>query len=85
MTQTVLAPDDVARFLKENPDFFTDHAALFSSINVPHPHSSKAISLGERQILTLRARAKELEWQLSGLIQNATGNQKISEIGRAHV
>lgn len=79
MTQTVLAPDDVARFLKENPDFFTDHAALFSSINVPHPHSSKAISLGERQILTLRARAKELEWQLSGLIQNATGNQKISE------
>lgn len=79
MTQTVLAPDDVARFLKENPEFFTEHATVFSEIKVPHPHSSKAISLGERQILTLRTRAKELEWQLSGLIQNATGNQKISK------
>lgn len=79
MTQTALASDDVARFLKENPEFFTEHAALFSDMKVPHPHSSKAISLGERQILTLRARTKELEWQLSGLIQNATGNQKISK------
>lgn len=79
MSSTPLAADDVARFLTENPDFFTDHAELFSSMRVPHPHESRAISLGERQILTLRARSKEMEWQLSGLVQNAMGNQKISK------
>lgn len=79
MTQPTLAADDVALFLAENPEFFTEHAALFSNLKVPHPHESRAISLGERQILTLRTRAKNLEWQLSGLIQNATGNQRISK------
>src|SRR5699024_11117461 len=44
------------------------------------PHQARAISLGERQILTLRARSRELEWQLSGLIQNATGNERISKL-----
>ncbi|MBP6019458.1 MAG: DUF484 family protein [Burkholderiaceae bacterium] len=79
MSSSPLAADDVARFLKETPEFFTDHAELFSSMRVPHPHETRAISLGERQILTLRARSKEMEWQLSGLIENAMGNQKISK------
>src|SRR5690606_8056432 len=38
----------------------------------------KAISLGERQVMTLRSRAKELELRLAGLMHNATGNEKIS-------
>lgn len=80
MTATSFTPQDVARFLQENPDFFTDHAGVFASIKVPHPHQAQAISLGERQILTLRARTRELEWQLSGLIQNATGNERISKL-----
>lgn len=79
MTSIDLAADDVARFLQENPEFFIEHSALFANMRVPHPHETRAISLGERQIMTLRARAKELEWQLSGLIQNATGNEKISK------
>src|SRR3546814_10823394 len=29
--------------------------------------------------MTLRARAKDLEWQLSGLVHNASGNEKISK------
>lgn len=70
----------VARFLQDNPSFFTDNASIFSELNVPHPHQTKAISLGERQILTLRSRVNELEWQLSGLIQNATGNERISQL-----
>ncbi|NYT64650.1 DUF484 family protein [Alcaligenaceae bacterium] len=79
MSSSPLSADDVALFLKENPEFFTDHAELFSSMRVPHPHETRVISLGERQILTLRARSKEMEGQLSGLIQNAVGNQKISK------
>ncbi len=80
MTVPSLSAHDVARFLQDNPEFFTEHAGVFADIKVPHPHQAHAISLGERQILTLRARTRELEWQLSGLIQNATGNERISKL-----
>lgn len=70
----------VASFLQNNPSFFTEHASIFSELRVPHPYQTKAISLGERQILTLRSRVNDLEWQLSGLIQNATGNERISQL-----
>lgn len=80
MTARSLSAHDVARFLQDNPEFFTEHASVFAEIKVPHPHQAHAISLGERQILTLRARTRELEWQLSGLIQNATGNERISKL-----
>lgn len=80
MTAISFSADDVARFLRENPEFFTEHAGIFAALKVPHPHQAHAISLGERQILTLRARARDLEWQLSGLIQNATGNERISKL-----
>jgi uncharacterized protein YigA (DUF484 family) len=79
MTANSYSPDDVAHFLTENPEFFQDHAQLFANLRVPHPNETRAISLGERQILTLRARAKDLEWKLSGLIHNASGNEKISK------
>jgi uncharacterized protein YigA (DUF484 family) len=79
MNQDSLSADDVALFLQENPKFFQEHAELFSSLRVPHPHETRAISLGERQIMTLRARAKELEWQLSGLVNNANGNEKTAK------
>lgn len=78
MTTSSFSPDDVAHFLKEHPGFFQEHAELFSNLRVPHPNESRAISLGERQIMTLRARTKDLEWKLSGLVHNANGNEKIS-------
>lgn len=78
MSQTQLSADDVAVFLQQNPGFFQTHADLFANLQVPHPHAAHAISLGERQILTLRAKAKELEWKLSSLVHNATGNERIS-------
>ncbi len=79
MTANSYSPDDIAHFLVENPEFFQDHAQLFANLRVPHPNETRAISLGERQILTLRARTKDLEWKLSGLIHNASGNEKISK------
>lgn len=78
MSASTFTPEEVARFLASNPDFFQDHADVFSELRVPHPHETRAISLGERQILTLRAKTKDLEWRLSGLINNASGNEKIS-------
>jgi uncharacterized protein len=69
----------VARFLQENPAFFTEHAELFSALTVPHPNQSRAISLGERQIMTLRERLKELEQRLATLSYQAVTNQAVAE------
>jgi len=80
MTQAMPTPEDIALVLKSNPDFFQEHAALFAELRVPHPHEARAISLGERQILTLRNRCKELEWKLAGLLHNASGNERISRL-----
>ncbi|MFC4276018.1 DUF484 family protein [Achromobacter aloeverae] len=78
MTDTTLSADQVADFLRENPDFFTAHAELFSTLQVPHPHGGRTISLGERQIFTLRERNREFEWRLNELISNASFNESIS-------
>lgn len=79
MTRQTPTAEDVALFLQSNPDFFQEHAHIFAELRVPHPHETRAISLGERQILTLRNRCKELEWKLAGLLHNASGNERISE------
>ncbi len=78
MTDTSLSADQVADFLRENPEFFIAHADLFATLQVPHPHGGRTISLGERQIFTLRERNRELEWRLNELINNASLNESIS-------
>lgn len=78
MTTPSLTAEDVAFFLRTNPSFFQEHADIFADLRVPHPHEARAISLGERQIMVLRAKAKDLEWKLSGLVNNASGNEKIT-------
>jgi uncharacterized protein YigA (DUF484 family) len=79
MSAASFTAEDIAAFLTQNPDFFQQHAELFSSLRIPHPNETRAISLGERQIMTLRTKAKELEWKLSSLVHNASGNEKISK------
>jgi len=80
MTSTAMSAEAIAKFLQENPEFFEQYPETFANLKVPHPHQSKAISLGERQILTLRSRMRDLEWQLSGLVHHATGNERISQL-----
>ncbi len=79
MTQDAFTAQDVADYLSRNPDFFEAHADVIASLNVPHPHQARAISLGERQILTLRARVKEHEHRLMQLLHNAGGNERINQ------
>ncbi|AOB24927.1 MULTISPECIES: DUF484 family protein [Bordetella] len=69
----------VAEFLQHNPDFFIEHADVFATLQIPNPHGSRAISLGERQIQTLRERTRELEWRLNELIRNANSNETIGD------
>src|SRR5690606_29588867 len=79
MTDTAFTAQDIADFLQNNPEFFDQHADVFATLAVPHPHGNRAISLGERQILTLRERNRELEWRLNELINNAESNETIGD------
>jgi len=74
--------DDVARYLQENPVFFEEYADLLSQIYVPHPHGGQAIPLSDRQVMSLREKAKALEGKLAELIQFGEENDVIS--GKVH-
>ncbi|MDD4912902.1 MAG: DUF484 family protein [Sideroxydans sp.] len=69
--------EDVAQYLKDNPQFFEEHAQLLSEITLPHPHGGRTVSLSERQLLTLRERVKALELKLHELIAYAKENDAL--------
>src|SRR2546423_3657421 len=71
--------DDVARFLRTNPQFFDQHPELLESIHVPHPYGGRAIPLAERQTVALREKVRLLEGKLGELIQFGEENDAISE------
>jgi uncharacterized protein len=74
-----MTADDVARFLRTNPQFFDQHPELLESIYVPHPHGGRTIALTERQILGLRDKTKTLEAKLGELVRLGSENEAISE------
>lgn len=69
----------VARFLADNPDFFTRHPDVLAAMNVPHPGHGQAISLIERQVKVLRDRNGALDRQLRDLLEIARQNDVIGE------
>ena len=71
--------DDVAQYLKDNPEFFEDHADMLSAISIPHPHGGHAIALSDRQLLSLRDKNKVIESKLAELIQFGEENMDIGE------
>lgn len=74
-----MKPDDVAAYLKEHPEFFESYADVVADVMIPHPHGGRAISISERQILTLRERGKQLETKLGEMIQFGEENDVIGE------
>ncbi|HZR68142.1 MAG TPA: DUF484 family protein [Burkholderiales bacterium] len=74
-----MRPDDIARYLQENPVFFEQYADLLSQIYIPHPHGGRAIPLSERQVLTLRERVRALETRLGELLELGEENDAIGE------
>ena len=71
--------EEVARFLKEHPEFFEEHAEFLGSIQIPHPHGGRTIPLAERQLLRLRDKSRVLEGKLHELVQFGEENDSISE------
>jgi uncharacterized protein len=74
-----LKADDVARYLRENPDFFESHADMLADITIPHPHGGRAIPLSDRQMLSLREKGRALESRLTELLQIGEENDAIGE------
>jgi uncharacterized protein YigA (DUF484 family) len=70
---------DVADHLQQNPDFFDEHATLFASLTVPHPHGGRAIPLAERQMITLREKNRGLELKVAELMRFGQENDAIAD------
>jgi len=71
--------NDVAQFLRSNPQFFDQHPQLLETIVVPHPHGGRAIPLTERQIVSLREKVRVLEAQLGEFLRFGEDNDAIGE------
>lgn len=71
--------EDVAHYLQANPGFFEEYAEFMAQLVIPHPHGGRAISITERQMLTLRERNKTLEGKLAELVRFGEDNDAISE------
>jgi len=78
MTEPLHA-DAVVQYLHDNPSFFEAYPDLLVSINVPHPHGHRAVSLVERQVDLLRDKNKALELKLGELVRHGRENDAISD------
>lgn len=76
-----LNSDDVAEYLRQHPDFFSDQDELLMSLSLPHRRGS-AISLYERQLGLLRQRNDELKQRLNRLISIAHDNDRLFDSSR---
>lgn len=75
----MIKPDQVARYLRDHPQFFEEHPDLLESIRLPHPYDGRAISINERQLVMLREKNSLLQDRLQELIDVGENNDAIGE------
>lgn len=64
---------DVADYLRQNPEFFTQHAALLADLELAH-ECGQATSLIERQAQVMRHKIQSYETRLSDILTTARRN-----------
>ncbi len=72
-------PAQVAEYLSSHPDFFNQFPDLLTTLSITHPHGTHAISITERQVLSMRDKVQMLEGKLAELIRFGEENDSISE------
>ena len=77
--EKLLTADQVAEFLRQNPGFFENHVDILMTLQIPHPHGGRAVSIGERQLVAVREKAKLLEDKLRELIHFGEENDAVGE------
>jgi uncharacterized protein len=70
---------DIAAWLRAHPGFFEEHADVFASMRVPHPEGGHAISMVERQLITLREKNALLERRVTELIGYGQHNDSLAD------
>lgn len=70
---------DVALYLQEHPDFLDENAELLTHLIVQHPDTGEAISLTERQILSMREKLRQLQDKMAELVRFGEENDAIGE------
>ncbi len=73
-----LTREQVADYLRENPEFFVDQDELLRSLTLPHD-SGRAISLVERQVHLFREQRDTLRRELVELVSIARQNDRLFE------
>lgn len=73
-----LTREQVADYLRDNPDFFMDQDELLRSLTLPHD-SGRAISLVERQVHLFREQRDTLRRELVELVSIARQNDRLFE------
>lgn len=74
-----LSAEQVAEFLRAEPDFFEQHVDVLLNINVAHPHGGRTVSIPERQLIATREKVRLLEGKLAELIQFGEENDALSD------
>jgi uncharacterized protein YigA (DUF484 family) len=74
-----ITEDDIANYLANAPDFFERHAELLAAVQLTSPHSSRAVSLQERQAMLLREKIKALESRTMDMIRHGNENAMLSD------
>lgn len=78
-SEDLIAAEQVASYLLENPDFFTQFPQLIEKINIPHAHKG-SVSLVELQSEQLRKKVRSLSHKLNQLITIAKQNEAIYRV-----
>ena len=66
-------------YLRENPEFFIEHAGLLATLKIPHEVNGQAVSLIEYQVKVLRERNEKLNRKLKEMITNARNNDALND------
>jgi uncharacterized protein len=68
----------VIAYLKQYPQFFVQHEAVLTMLEIPHS-SGNAVSLVERQLVVLRDENQQLQRKLENLIEIAKQNEQLNQ------
>jgi len=71
--------NEVIRYLKENPNFFEEHAETISRFSIRHPYDDRVISITDYQLLSIRDQNKALENRMHELIRFGEENDILGE------
>ena len=78
-SENLIDAEQVAAYLLENPEFFTQFPQVIEKINIPHVHKG-SVSLVELQSEQLRKKVRSLTHKLNQLISIAKQNEAIYRV-----